>query len=213
MRRWFERLATVSHAAWSSRRWATCLWPGLPQLWFDGSWRGLASAAAFAVVLNGLLAVSLVWHELASPAVKGVGWLMAIGVWLAAAVVSCRWLAGRDGQNHRQSQDTTAEDLYPAAVNEYLKRNFVAAERLLLKLLAADEKDCAAGLLLAAVWRRTGRGGDARRELDRLLRLEAARRWMLEIERELQLLDKAETPAADSSRYETHEAEDQTKAA
>ncbi|MEX2189008.1 MAG: hypothetical protein WD875_19525 [Pirellulales bacterium] len=189
MRRWFEQMATLSLAAWKSRRWAACLWPGVPQLWLDGSWRGLACAAAFAVAINGLLAVSLVWYELAAPAAKGACWLLLIATWLAAAAVSWRWLARRDCRSIGEIRTAAVEDLYPAAVNEYLKRNFVAAERQLLKLLSTNERDCAAGFLLSAVWRRTGRIADARGELMRLSRLEAARSWAMEIERELKLLD------------------------
>jgi hypothetical protein len=188
----------------------------LPQLWYDGSWRGLAVATAFGAALNALSAVSLVWYALATPAVKGAGWLSVVGVWLAAAVVSWRWLVWREAQNHRQSQQAAAEDLYPAAVNEYLKRNFVAAERRLLKVLAADERDCAAGLLLAAVWRRTGRTSEARRELERLARLEAAGPWMMEVGRELKLLDKldkADELTNDPSGDQSKNSQDQTKAA
>ncbi len=210
MRRWFEQSATFSRAAWKSRRLATCLWPGLPQLWFDGSWGGLAGAMAFAVAFNGLLAVSLVWYELASPVVTSVGWLLVVGAWLAAAAVSWRWIVRRDGQNQRQSPTTVVEDLYPAAVSEYLKRNFVAAERQLHKLLAMNERDCAAGLLLAALWRRTGRTDEARHELARLSRLEAAQPWSMEIERDLKLLDEMDRPANDDAQASET---DQTKAA
>ncbi len=193
MRRWFGSMATWSKAAWSSRRLSTCLWPGLAQLWFDGSWGGLTLAVAFAAGLNALLAVSLVWYELASPLAKGVGWLAAVAIWLAAAGVSWRWLYRRETQNNRELQAAGAEDLYPAAMNEYLKRNFVAAERMAKKLLAANDRDIAAGLLLASVWRRTGRGGDAAAQLERLSRLEASQPWSLEIERELARVRKTVT--------------------
>ena len=33
-------------------RWLTLVWPGLPQLWFAGSWAGLALAAGFAVAVE-----------------------------------------------------------------------------------------------------------------------------------------------------------------
>jgi hypothetical protein len=106
--------------------------------------------------------VSLVWHELASPAAKGVGWLLALGASLAAAVVSRRVLAANARQNTREIPAGGDEDLYPAAVNEYLKRNFVAAERLAQKLLARNDRDVPAILMLASVWRRTGRTSEAK---------------------------------------------------
>jgi hypothetical protein len=190
VRRWFGLSATWSKAAWDSRRLATCLWPGLAQLWFDGSWGGLTLATVFAAGLNVLLAVSLVWYELATPLAQGIGWLIVATVWLAAAGVSWRWLARRDSQNNRELQAAAAEDLYPAAMNEYLKRNFVTAERMAKKLLAANERDIVAGILLASVWRRTGRTIEAKAELERLGRLEASQPWSLEIERELARLRK-----------------------
>ena len=191
MRRWFGRTAIWLPAACIARRRATCLWPGLAQLWIDGSWRGLTIAVAFAAWLNMLLAVSLVWYELASPLTKSVGWLVAAGLWLAAAGVSWRWLTRREGQIVRESQGNAAEDLYPAAMNEYLKRNFVTAERMAKKLLAANERDIVAGILLASVWRRTGRTSEAKAELERLDRLEASQPWSTEIERELARLRKS----------------------
>jgi hypothetical protein len=190
VRRWFGLSAMWSKAAWDSRRLATCLWPGLAQLWFDGSWGGLTLATVFAAGLNLLLAVSLVWYELATPLVQGVGWAIAASVWLAAAGVSWRWLARRESQNNRESQAVAGEDLYPAAMNEYLRRNFVTAERMAKKLLAANERDVAAGILLASLYRRTGRTIEAKAELERLGRLEASQPWSLEIERELARLRK-----------------------
>src|SRR6516164_7173066 len=75
-------------------RWLTLGWPGLPQLWFAGSWPGLAIAVGFAVLLNLGLLSSCLWTELFSPQIQTLIWL-AIGVfWLAAAVASARWVAG-----------------------------------------------------------------------------------------------------------------------
>jgi len=47
---------------------ATYLWPGLPRLWVDGSWAGLAEAIAFALLVDGLLLASWVWTEWLGPA-------------------------------------------------------------------------------------------------------------------------------------------------
>lgn len=202
MRRWFGSMATRCAAAWKARRVAACFWPGLPQLWYDGSWRGLAVAAAFGGLLNALVAVSLVWHELATTTARLIGWLVLVGVWLAAAMVSWRSLARGEGQNGGDSRPAAEEDLYPAAVNEYLKRNFVAAERLARKLLDRNGRDIPASLMLASVWRRTGRTTEAKAELERASRLEASRPWSLEIERELARLKKPETAASDSQPQE-----------
>lgn len=204
MRRLFWPMATRFAAAWKARRLATCLWPGLPQLWYDGSWRGLAIATGFAGAVNVLAVTSLVWHELASQTVQVVGWLAVLAGWLGAAIVSWRSLGRRDGQNVGERSPSPSEDLYPAATNEYLKRNYVAAERLARKLLAENERDIPAILMLAAVCRRTGRTDEAKAALERAGRLEASRPWSLEIERELARLKRSEKAAADRQPQEAN---------
>jgi hypothetical protein len=204
VRRWFGPMASWFVAAWNARRLAVCLWPGLPQLWMDGSWRGLGFAVAFGALFNALVATSLVWHELASTTTKGVGWLAVIGTWVASAIVSWRSLENSEGQKRGESSDAAAGDLYPEALNEYLKRNFVAAERLATKLIKRNERDIPAGLLLACVWRRTGRTEDAKQELSRIARLEASEPWALEIERELARLEKTEKSSTDSQPQEAN---------
>jgi hypothetical protein len=177
----------------------------LPQLWYDGAWTGLASAAAFALVLNGLLAVTLVWNEAAAAATKWAGWTFVALFWVASAAVSYRWLGRRAAIHAGETPRVAGRDLYPAALDEYLKRNYVEAERLLLELVTANERDVPAGLMLATLWRRTDRAVEARQELARLSRLDAAADWRLEIERELALLDVAETRDATSAEKGTEE--------
>jgi predicted Zn-dependent protease len=151
---------------------------------------------AFSGWVNGLLAVTLVWYELASSSVKWAGWVAAFGTWFVLAVRAWRNLPKRQGQNATQVQNDTrqdgnAEDAYPAAVNHYLKRNYVEAERLLANLIVANPRDVPAGLLRATIWRKSERPEDSRRELERLMRLEAATQWQLEIEREINYLENA----------------------
>lgn len=172
-----------------TRRRALSLWPGLSALWRSGSWRGLAVAVVFAAALNNLLAVTLVWHEVASAGLKWAAWGVLAGAWFVAAVVSWRGRDERTDATAAKTSQDSSQDLYPAALNEYLKRNFVAAERLLVEMLENDPRDCAAGLMLATLWRRTDRADDARAELHRLTRLEASAGWQLEIDQELSLLE------------------------
>jgi hypothetical protein len=173
----------------------------LPALWRDGSWRALGVAIVFGAALNVLLAVTLVWHEAAPAAVKWPAWCVLAGAWFVSAVVSWRGCAERTAAAAAKTCKDSPQDLYPAALNEYLKRNFVAAERLLVEQLGADSRDCAAGLLLATLWRRTDRAIEARDELQRLARLETAEPWQLEIEQELSLLEprSEEAPKQDKT--------------
>jgi hypothetical protein len=75
--------------------WITCLWPGLPRLWWRGDWRALLGALAFAAALNlGLLSV-LVWSQ------SLPGWLLAAG-WAAIGLI---WLpdVGPSAEQHHQN--------------------------------------------------------------------------------------------------------------
>ncbi len=98
-------------------RFATYLWPGLPQLWFEGAWSGLALALGFGLLLNFLLVASLVWVELIAPTVLGLAWL-ALGVIWAGSGLFVAWTGGlRDSTAAAQARD----DLFRRALVEYLK--------------------------------------------------------------------------------------------
>jgi hypothetical protein len=144
-------------------------------------------AVAFAAALNALVVTTFVWHELASPAERMAGWL-ALAAWWTGWFV---W-AGRNSRytpNGGIAPQDPAEDLFPRAVNEYLRKDWLAAERLLAGLTARGT-DVQAELLLVGVWRRTGRTDEARERLERLRRRDAAQAWMWEIEREGSLLGR-----------------------
>ena len=48
--------------------WVMYLWPGLPQLWFYGSWAGLVTAVVAAAIFDLLLLGSFGWVPLFSKA-------------------------------------------------------------------------------------------------------------------------------------------------
>jgi hypothetical protein len=176
-----------------------CLWPGLASLW-RGEWLGLVLACGFAGLLNGLLLTSLVWTELTTPTFRLAGWLLAGSVWLVSAACT-----HRSAQGDEDLDRSRAGDLFPAALGEYLQGNWVTAEQTLQRLLRRSPDDAEARLLLATLWRRTGRRQEAEGALAHLQRLAAGVRWQLEIRRELELLARPrahetttvdETPAA-----------------
>jgi hypothetical protein len=174
-------------------RYATYLWPGLPQLWFEGAWSGLALAVGFGVLVNFLLLASLIWVELIAPMVLGLSWL-AIGLIWAGSGIFVAWTGGlRDSSAAAQARD----DLFRAALGEYLKGAWFEAETLLGRLVAQDNRDVDARLMLASLLRHTRRPLEARRQLDELDRLEKADKWRVEIDRERQLLKLAESALPD----------------
>jgi hypothetical protein len=170
------------------------LWPGLPHLWIAGSWAGLILALSFTVLFNLLLLTTLVWTEWLPPRVQlACGAILGV-IWLAALLETRRELqriaAQRDEQadenvsptNH--SQESDVDRLFRQSQVAYLGGNWLVAERTLRELLRLDRGDIEAQLLLATMWRHTGRPADARRQLDRLERLDAAAPWQFEIARE-----------------------------
>ena len=176
-------------------RWLTCLWPGLAELWLVGSWSGLVQALGFAALLNGALAITLVWTELIGPELRFAWWTAIASYWLMGVWSAWRYTLARPQPDG---------DLFSSAVSEYLQGNWFAAESLLQQLLKADTRDIEAQLMLASLFRRTSRLPEARAALDRLSRSRGAEKWELEIKRERGLLEQSPSeplplPAAEAN--------------
>ncbi|MEQ8787782.1 MAG: tetratricopeptide repeat protein [Pirellulaceae bacterium] len=101
----------------------------------------------------------------------------------------------------------SALDLFPQAQGEYLKGHWFEAESLLAKQLRTSPEDADSRLMLATLYRRTGRTPDARKELRRLERCEAAPKWRFEIEQEKQLLDQRDQREKEEQQNEQEPAE------
>lgn len=176
----------------SGSRWTHNLWPGLPTLW-RGDWSGFAPALAFTLLLNAALLSTFVWTEIVAPGVRFGAW----GVVAFAVLGSC-WTSRRAARGPQRGDFAGQGDLFPAALCEYLKGNWVETERLLERALLQQADDLEARLLLATVWRRTRRLDEARAALEELCELDGAVKWISEIRQELQLLEEA-AAAQDSS--------------
>lgn len=166
---------------------ATCLYPGLPQLWHEGAWWGLLLALGFSCSLNLALVASFVWTELLPLWGIILAWTTAVGL---AALGG--WLSQRQGFWHVTNvTDDGQPDGFPAAQIEYLRGNWYQAEALCRQLLKRNDHDAEAHLLMVGVLRRTDRLRDARRQLKLLASLETADRWEHEIGLEWARLDEA----------------------
>ena len=176
---------------------AAYFWPGLPQLWTRGSWAGLLVAVGFTALLNVLLWTTLVFSEWLPLETQLIGYAVLTVIWLLA-----RWqtraerranLAADDEQtpSDGSTQDVPAKRdvLFREAQGHYLRNDWVATEQLLLKLLKQDARDVESRLMLATLWRHQGRLAEARRQLDRVARLEAAEEWEHEIAAERMALE------------------------
>ena len=162
-------------------RWCSLLWPGLPQLWFAGAWSGLGMALGFALLVDLGLLTSRVWTEVLSPEARGMLWLVVAGIWLTAAIVSCRWVA-RLRPNSQPASGSA--DLFETVRSEYLRGHWFEAETALQRLLDINPLDREARLMLATLLRRTGRFAESEGHLDRLSRMDGAEKWSLEIARQ-----------------------------
>ena len=176
-------------------RWITCLWPGLPQLWTQGSWSGLAVALGAAGLLDLLLLVSFGWTELIGQNLRNSLWAIFVLAWIAAIVWSRK-------QSRRQAVvcgPEPREDPFGQALNYYLKGDGYQAEQILEGLLRQNIRDLDARLMLATLLRRAGRLDEATRHLDTLVCFEGAGKWELEIQEERDLLAEARTQKASAA--------------
>lgn len=178
----------------SGRNWLTCLWPGLPGAW-QGSFAGLAHALAFAVGLNGVLWLHYQTTEILVRPLIWLGWLAVGGYWAVLTIRQSR--APRTQIKPRIPQ----QDPILCAQDEYLRGNWFAAEAVCRDLLRSNPRDSEAQLLWACVCRAAGRLSEARKKLQQLTGWDEARRWAIEVDRELQLVAQREKriePAAEA---------------
>lgn len=162
------------------------LWPGLPTILTTGSWLGLAGAAVFAVLINLIILASLWWPELFTSHVRNGLWLATAVFWAGATIASLRALRGSSPE-----EDSVAEATFGDATGLYLRADWFGAERILIELLRKNPRDVDAGLMLATLWRHTGRIDEASQQLDRLELMDGARKWILEIHQERKRLQEA----------------------
>ena len=174
--------------------WVTCLWPGLPRLWAQGSWFALAVAVVSSALLNVALLSTFVFSELFPADWVGVLWAAVAMGWPIAAIVAI--LGMRKQSIGFETEATAGEDQFAAAVEYYLKGDWFEVERLLGGLLRKNARDVEGRLMLASLLRRTGRWDEATEELDRLSRFEGAGKWELEIRQQRELLETGRQKAA-----------------
>ena len=174
--------------------WGTYLWPGLSLIWRHGSWLGLAIAVGFTALVNLALASSILWSELLTGGVRSLIWAIVGGIWAVSAIFASRW----DSRDVRPQKAPPREDCFAQAMDHYLKGNWFEAEYLLSGLLAANPRDVDAGLMLATLWRHTGRLDEAAEGLARLERSEGGKKWEWEIGRERDLVRQAQMRQVES---------------
>lgn len=164
---------------------ATCLWPGLPRIWYRGEWRALAAAVLFGAALDLLLVSTFVWPELFPVSWVTFGWFALAAVWIVATVQALRSFS-----SIRETVVAGDQGLFNRARAEYLRGRWSEAESLLTQIVGRCKRDIEAQLMLATLYRRTRRFDEAHDRLRTLERLDGADRWSWEIDQERKMLKR-----------------------
>jgi predicted Zn-dependent protease len=146
-----------------------------------------------------MMLTTFVWPEWIPAGFRTAGWVVLLGGWSWAVLVSSRRMPYLMGQRHRDG----TEALFREAQTEYLKGNWYQAQSLLEQVLRQNASDVDAGLMLVSLNRHVRRVAEANEQLTRLRRLDLAGKWSLEIERESVLLERLETDTAPAAEQGT----------
>ncbi len=177
---WPVETASLETDVVDRKLYLSCLWPGLPELWWRGRLGALPTAVAFAAAVNFLLVAQFIYPEwLTLTLVRMAGWV-GVAVWLFCVLRSVRDMPGL----LHPRQVSEQPDRFSEAHRAYLRAQWPEAESLLADCLGIENRDPPALLLLAGVYRHTGRGEAAQRLLEEIRRTEAADRWWLEVDAE-----------------------------
>lgn len=170
-----------------AKYYATCLWPGLADLWWRGRLSALPAAIAFAFALNAILITRYLYPSWIHSSLVSIAFWIGAFAWLFYVVRTARELPGF--VNPRAISDEP--DQFPKARDAYLAGRWEEAEGLLTDVLAIEPRDPPALLLLTGVYRHTGRLEAAEVLLREIARLEVADTWLLEVEAEALRLKRA----------------------
>lgn len=168
------------------RTWLLYLWPGAVPLILEPGWGTFLVAAAFACLFHLCLVATFVWPEIWPSLLTRGAWFFLAAGW----AYSVYWAVLSDRRRRRAAAPLPGEDLFPTALQAYLRGEWSRTEHLLGRLLHRNPRDAEALLLLVSLWRRTGRLDEAGRLLRELEKLDAARPWYAEIQREKRLLEE-----------------------
>lgn len=170
-----------------AKYYASCLWPGLPELWWRGQLNALPAAIGFGVAINLFLITRYIYPQWISGGLVSMAFWVGLIVWSTYVFRSLRDLP----QLIQPRAVSDQPDRFPEARDACLAGRWGDAERLLTEVLAIEPRDPPALLLLTAVYRQTQRLDASELLLQEIGRLEVADPWQLEIIAERRRLDRA----------------------
>ena len=170
-----------------SVHYVTCLWPGLPELWWRGRLSALPAAIAFALAVNFVLVTRFIFPQWLPSGLATMAFWIGLITWGFLIVRNIRELP----EIVFPRAVSEEPDVFPAAQQAFLKGDWKTAEQLLNDVLAIEHRDSPALLLLAGVYRQTERFESAEMLMKEISRLEVADGWFLEVAAEKQRLEQA----------------------
>lgn len=191
-----------------AKYYATCLWPGLAELWWRGRLSALPYAIAFTLAMNLYLIARYLYPQWIAGGLVAIGFWVGLLVWVFCVVRNVRELPGLLTPRAVSEQP----DRFAEARSAYLRSQWGEAEGLLTDMLSIEPRDPPALLLLTGVYRHTGRLEAATLLLREIRRLEVADPWWLEVEAESRRLERvAAQTGSESEPSETSATEDRAE--
>lgn len=164
----------------------TCLWPGLPELWFRGQLASLPIAMAFAAALNAVLISRYIYPGILPSAISSMAFWIGGALWIVCGLHAVRELPMLVCPRVVSEKPDRFEEAHAA----YLAAEYAVAEDAINEVLAIEARDPPALLLLVGIYRHTDRLESAEILLEEIRRTESADRWFLEVSLEEKRLSR-----------------------
>ncbi len=190
----------------NSNHYLTCLWPGLPEVWWRGQLASLPLAIGFGALLNLFLVLGWLYPDWIPSGLFWMGTLIGVVTWGYFVLRNLRGLA----ELIHPRVISKAPDRFPEAHVAYLKGNWELAEELLTGVLAIEPRDPPALLMLCAVYRQLSQVDHAAVLLSEVSRLEVSDAWWVEIEAERKRIRRALAQEESSGEENSSSAADMT---
>ncbi|MDB4676940.1 tetratricopeptide repeat protein [bacterium] len=167
--------------------YATCLWPGLTELWWRGRLSALPYALVFTCFLNLYLISRFFYPEWIPSILVSVGFWVGLPIWCFCFLRDFKEMPSLIAP--REVSETP--DTFSEARCHYLQGQWNEAEGLLTDMLAIDPRDPPALLLLAGLYRNTQRLEAAGLLIREMKKLESSETWWLEVQTEERRIESA----------------------
>ena len=171
----------------SASYYLSCLWPGLPELWWRGRMASLPLAIAFCLALNSFFVFGWIYPGWLSGGLFWMATLVGVAVWGYYVVRGLRELP----ELIHPRKVSEEPDRFREAHAAYLRGDWEAAEKLLTSVLAIEPRDPPALLLLCSVYRHLDQLDHATVLINEISRLEVADPWWVEVETERKRIRRA----------------------